>query len=345
MSVKLTGLVIVICLSVSISCSRISEEGESTSAEDNVNPGMRWIPGGEFSMGSDDPNSYEHERPVHNVKISGFWMDETEVTNEQFKKFVDATGYITIAERNPDWNELKKQLPAGTPKPPDSLLVAGSLKFTPPDHPVMLNDYSQWWSWTPGANWQTPEGPGSTIKGIMNHPVVHISHDDAVAYCTWAGKRLPTEAEWEFASRDNSSPTSFDFSNDIAPKGKFVANVFQGSFPNNNLVEDGFVATAPVKSFPPNSFGLYDMIGNVWELTSDLYNASYYQSLSESGLTVNPNGPKESFDPAEPNVIKYVSKGGSYLCGSGYCSNYRSTARQATAFDSGQSHIGFRCVK
>jgi sulfatase modifying factor 1 len=343
-NIKLTGLV-VIFWNVLISCSPDSKDNKSITDATNSNPGMQWIPGGEFTMGTDDQQSYDHERPAHQVKVAGFWMDETEVTNEQFKKFVDESSYVTVAERKPDWNELKKQLPPGTPKPPDSILVAGSLKFTPPNHPVMLNDYSQWWSWTAGANWREPEGPGSTIKGRMNHPVVHISHDDAIAYCAWAGKRLPTEAEWEFASRGNVSPTPFDFAKDIAPNGKFVANVFQGSFPNNNLVEDGFVATAPVKSFPPNSFGLYDMIGNVWELTNDLYNPSYYQSLSDAELTVNPKGPATSFDPEEPSVIKYVSKGGSYLCGSDYCSNYRSSARQATAFDSGQSHIGFRCVK
>ena len=313
---------------------------------DNANTqGMKWISGGEFSMGTNQSQAYEHERPAHRVKVDGFWMDETEVTNEQFKKFVDATGYVTISERKPDWAELQKQLPAGTAKPPDSVLVAGSLKFTPPGHTVMLNDFSQWWAWTPGANWRHPDGPNSSIEDKWNYPVVHIAHDDAVAYCQWAGKRLPTEAEWEFAARGITTDAPFDFSKDIAPQGKFVANVFQGSFPNNDLGEDGFRSTAPVKTFPPNSFGLYDMIGNVWELTNDFYDPSYYQLLSENSITVNPHGPKSSHDPDEPYIAKYVSKGGSYLCSSEYCTNYRGTARQATAFDSGQSHIGFRCVK
>lgn len=307
--------------------------------------GMVWIPGGEFTMGTDDPQAYDHERPAHQVKVDGFWMDETEVTNKQFKAFTDATGYVTVAERKPDWEEIKKQLPAGTPKPADSLLVAGSLKFTPPDEAVLLNDYSQWWSWEPGASWQHPEGKNSDLAGRWNHPVVHIAHEDAVAFCKWAGKRLPTEAEWEFASRGGKDQLRYGWGNELTVQGKYRANIFQGSFPNRDLAEDGFSSTSPVKSFPPNDYGLYDIIGNVWEWTSDLYDAQYFTVLAGHTISENPKGPGRSFDPQEPYIVKYVTKGGSYLCASDYCSNYRPSARQATAFDSGQSHIGFRCVK
>ncbi len=307
--------------------------------------GMVWIPGGEFTMGTNDNQSYIHERPAHQVKVDGFWLDATEVTNTQFRKFVEATGYVTVAERKPDWEELKEQLPPGTPKPPDSLLVAGSLVFFPPNGPVSLNDYSQWWRWMPGANWRQPEGKGSNLDNRWDHPVVHVAYEDAVAYCQWAGKRLPTEAEWEFASRGGQESKPFDMKADLAPDGKFTANVFQGSFPYRNIVLDGFESSAAVKSFPPNQYGLYDMIGNVWEWTSDLYDPDYYHVLAQQGLAVNPSGPERSFDPNEPNIKKYVTKGGSFLCAMDYCANYRPSARQATAFDSGQSHIGFRCAK
>lgn len=307
--------------------------------------GMVWIKGGEFMMGSDDRDAYSHERPAHMVRVDGFWMDQTEVTNAQFAGFVKATGYVTLAERKPDWDELKKQLPPGTPKPPDSVLVPGSLTFFPPDKPVRLDNYAQWWRWTPEANWKQPEGRGSSIEALWEHPVVHIAYEDAMAYCQWAGKRLPTEAEWELASRAGEPARPFNFVKDISSGGSFNANVFQGSFPNKNLAADGFTATAPVKSFPPNSYGLYDIIGNVWEWTSDFYHPDYYADLATRGVTSNPKGPARSFDPAEPGIVKYVTKGGSYLCATDYCSNYRPTARQATAFDSGQSHIGFRCVK
>lgn len=307
--------------------------------------GMVWIPGGQFTMGSNDPRSYEHERPAHMVKVDGFWMDETEVTNRQFKGFTDATGYVTVAERKPEWEELQKQLPAGTPKPHDSLLVAGSLVFTPPKYAVSLDDYSQWWKWTPGANWKHPEGPGSDIEGKWDHPVVHIAYEDARAYCEWAGKRLPTEAEWEFASRGGLEGQPYAWGPEFMPAGQYMANTFQGGFPVTNTAEDGFKDTAPVRSFPPNDYGLYDIIGNVWEWTSDLFNVNYYSELARTGLAVNPKGPDKSFDPNEPLVVKYVTRGGSYLCANDYCVNYRPSARQGTAFDSGLSNVGFRCVK
>ena len=337
------GAILLLC-AVLISCNGRKDEGVLTETKD-APKGMVWLRGGDFIMGSDDPRDYDHEHPAHRVRVEGFWIDETEVTNGQYKKFTDATGYKTVAERAPDWNELKKQLPPGTPKPPDSILVAGSLKFTPPEEAVALNDYSKWWKWTPYADWKHPEGKLSNIEARLDHPVVHIAYEDAVAYCKWLDKRLPTEAEWEFASRGNESAVPFDFEKDIAPAGKFVANVYQGSFPSRDTGEDGFKGTSGVRTFPPNGYGLFDMIGNVWEWTSDYYDPAYFNHLAMQGLAINPRGPEQSHDPNEPLVIKYVTKGGSYLCSTDYCSNYRHSARQGTAFDSGQSHIGFRCAK
>jgi formylglycine-generating enzyme len=329
-----------------LSCGGATSEKEGRVAGDTEAPaGMRWIPGGEFTMGSDGAEAYPHERPAHVVHVNGFWMDETEVTNAQYREFVDATRYITVAERKPKWEELQKQLPAGTPRPPDSVLVPGSLVFTPPHNPVRLNDYSQWWTWVAGANWRQPGGGSTTIEGKWDHPVVHIAFEDAQAYCMWAGKRLPAEAEWEFASRAGKPAKPFDFAADIVSEGSFSANVFQGSFPNRDLAEDGYASTAPVRSFPADGYGLYDMIGNVWEWTSDYYDPGYYSHLAATGVVRNPRGPRQSYDPNEPHIIKYVIKGGSYLCATDYCSNYRATARQAAAFDTGQSHLGFRCVR
>jgi len=296
------------------------------------------LSGGEFLMGTNSKESYEHERPAHPVKVNAFLMDTTEVTNAQFNKFAEATKYITVAERKPDWEELKKQLPDGTPKPHDSILVAGSLVFNPPTGFVSLHDYSKWWTWTKGANWKNPEGGASTIEARWNHPVVHVAYEDAQAYCEWAGKRLPTEAEWEFAAQLGATTEQSE-------NQTVRANYFQGSFPTRNLLEDGFERTAPVGSFDANNFGLHDMIGNVWEWTSDLYNVHYFATLTADKPTDNPTGPDQSYDPNEPGVLKYVTKGGSFLCASNYCSNYRTTARQGTAFDSGMSNVGFRCVK
>lgn len=323
-------------------CSTKRKEADESAAQ----PGMVWIQGGEFVMGSDARDAYEHERPAHPVKVKGFWMDVTEVTNAQYKEFVDATGYVTLAEKAPDWEALKAQLPAGTPRPPDSVMVAGALVFDPPKEAVTLNDYTQWWAWKKGANWKNPEGPGSNLDGRLNHPVVHMAYEDVQAYCKWAGKRLPTEAEWEFAVRGGKEQYDYGSERELkTQQGRFVANYFQGSFPVRDLAEDGFTGTAPVKTFPANAYGLYDMIGNVWEWTSDLYNVGYFASLPKDKVTENPKGPADFYDPREPGIRKYVTKGGSYLCASNYCSNYRSSARQGTAFDSGLSHIGFRCVK
>ncbi len=328
------------------SCVKKNPERPATANTSPEKPvGMVWIPSGEFTMGSDEPDTYEHERPAHGVRVKGFWMDETEVTNEQFRIFAESTHYITVAERKPEWEELQKQLPPYTPKPPDSLLVPGALVFEAPYGTVMLNDLSLWWKWTKGADWKHPEGPQSNLEGKWQHPVVHIAYEDAAAYATWAGKRLPTEAEWEFASRGGKQQTRYSWGNEVKPGGKLMANTFQGSFPSGNLKEDGFEGSSPVKSFPPNEYGLYDMIGNAWEWTSDWYDPSYYTTLAQNAVTVNPQGPAKSFDPNEPYTQKRVTKGGSFLCANNYCLNYRPSARQGTAFDSGQSHIGFRCVK
>lgn len=329
-----------------------AQERKETAAGDHADPrpqqeepGMVWIKGGTFVMGTDESEAYAHERPAHEVSVHGFWMDETEVTNAQYQAFVNATGYVTVAERKPKWEDLKKQSPPGTPPPPDSVLVPGSLVFNPPGEPVMLNDYSQWWRWLPGADWKHPEGPGSNLEGRMDLPVVHVAFEDANAYCQWAGKRLPTEAEWEFASRGGAEQQRYAWGNELTVNGRYMANTFQGSFPVHNSAEDGFASLAPVRSFPPNPFGLYDMIGNVWEWTSDWYDVRYFETLARAPVSVDPQGPDKPYDPNEPYAIKRVSKGGSYLCAGDYCVNYRPSARQGTAFDSGMSNLGFRCVK
>lgn len=305
--------------------------------------GMVWVPGGTFTMGTNEQAAYSQEKPAHAVKVNGFWMDATEVTNEQFKAFADATGYVTVAERKPDWEEMKKQLPPGTPQPADDQLVAGALVFTPPSEPVSTYNYAQWWTWTPGANWRHPEGLGSGLEGRWNHPVVHIAYEDAVAYCEWAGKRLPTEAEWEFAARGGNEQQRYAWGDDFRPQGRFMANTFQGQFPNRNSGEDGFSGTAPVKSFSANQYGLYNMIGNVWEWTSDWYDVQAYQKR-EGKLVSNPDGPSQSFDPQNPYAQERVTKGGSFLCAVDYCVNYRPSARIGTSYDTGMSHTGFRCV-
>ena len=307
--------------------------------------GMIQIPGGTYSMGADNKQGRPDEYPKHTVRVNGFWMDATEVTNAQFAQFVKATGYVTTAERKPDWEEMRKQLPPGTPRPADEVLIASSLVFKAPPQAVSLNDYSQWWQWTPGADWRHPGGPGSSIIGKEHHPVVHVSWDDAVSYAIWAGKRLPTEAEWEWAARGGKKNTIYPWGNEPVETGKSKANSWQGHFPNQNTKRDGFYGTAPVKSFAPNGYGLFDMAGNVWEWCADFYRGDYYQSLAQHGVVDNPKGPSQSFDPDEPTVPKRVQRGGSFLCNDDYCSSYRSAARMKSSPDTGLSHSGFRCVK
>ncbi len=307
--------------------------------------GMAWIPGGEFSMGSALPGSRANEQPVVKVTVDGFWLDTHDVTNAEFRRFVEATGYKTTAERAVDWEELKKQVAPGTPKPAEEMLLPGSLVFTPPDGPVDLSDMSAWWRWTIGANWQHPEGPASNLDGREEHPVVQVSWDDAAAYAKWAGKRLPTEAEWEFAARGGLAGKRFPWGDEFKPEGKFMANTWTGSFPYKNTAEDGFPGTSPVRTFPPNGYGLYDMGGNVWNWVSDLYRADIHARMKLEQSTQNPQGPKTSFNPEHPNQpLEHVIKGGSFLCHVDYCESYRPAARRGTPPDTGSSHVGFRCA-
>ena len=316
----------------------------STPSKKASHEGMVWVPGGTFSMGGDNSQASADEYPKHKVTVDGFWIDVTEVTNAQFEKFVKATGYVTTAEQKPDWNELKKQLPPGTPKPDESELVPASLIFKKTDKTVSLDDYSQWWEWKKGADWKHPHGPGSNIKGKEKYPVVHISWLDAQAYCKWVGKRLPTEAEWEFAARGGLENKIYPWGNEPVDEGKPKANTWQGSFPDKNTARDKFYYTAPVKSFMPNGYGLYDMAGNVWEWCADYYNNNYYATISNPDGIKNPQGPDKSYDPDEPYAIKRVIRGGSFLCIDSYCSGYRVARRMKSTEDSGMEHLGFRCV-
>ena len=291
---------------------------------------MVWIPGSTFQMGSDE---FPDSRPVHPVTVNGFWMDEHEVTNAQFAGFVRQTGYVTVAERPLN--------PQDYPGVPSSELVPGSAVFTPPAQNVSLNNPLQWWTYVGGANWQHPKGPTSTIKGHENEPVVHVSYEDAAAYAKWAGKRLPTEAEWEFAAQGGKGQRTYYWGNELKPAGKWVANIYQGDFPRQNALEDGFAEAAPVKTFPPNAYGLYDMDGNVWEWCQDFYRPDYYIN----SLASNPNGPPDSYDPDEPNAIKRVQRGGSFLCSDQYCARYKAGSRGKGEVTSGSNNLGFRCVK
>jgi len=316
---------------------------EYTEAKGNNHAGMVWIKPGTFGMGGDNKQAAPDEYPKHKVRVNGFWMDATEVTNAQFAEFVKATGYITTAERKPDWNELKKQVPPGTPKPDDSVLVAASLVFDPPNHEVQLNDYSQWWAWKKGANWRHPHGPGSNLKGKENYPVVHVSWFDAVAYCKWAGKRLPTEAEWEWAARGGLQNKIYPWGDEPVDEGKVKANTWQGHFPNSNTLRDKFYGLAPVASFAPNGYRLFDMAGNAWEWCADYYHSDYYQTVANGAI--NPKGPANSHDPDEPFAKKRVIRGGSFLCNDSYCSGYRVARRMKSTEDSGMEHVGFRCIR
>ncbi|MGB1020325.1 MAG: formylglycine-generating enzyme family protein [Flavobacteriaceae bacterium] len=306
--------------------------------------GMVWIPSGSFTMGSIAAMARPDEAPPHQVEVDGFWMDKTEVTNAQFAAFVNATGYITTAEKEPNWEELKKSLPDGTPKPNDSLLQAASLVFKPTDGPVNLNNYGNWWHWTYQASWRQPQGKGSTIKGKENHPVVHVSWDDAMAYAKWANKRLPTEAEWEWAAKGGVEENEYPWGKEGVLVGAAKANSWEGAFPYKNDLRDQFFYTAPVASFEPNRFGLYDMAGNVWEWCSDWYAYDYYQSLDQQKV-VNPKGPKKSYDPYQPYTPQRVMRGGSFLCNDAYCSGYRVASRMKSSPDTGLQHTGFRLVK
>jgi len=308
-------------------------------------PDMVWIPGGEFTMGTDGPIGRNDERPAHRVRVDGFWMDQAEVTNRQFERFVEATGYVTTAEKAPTLEEVMKQVPPGTPPPAKELLVPGALVFTPPNASVPLDNVARWWSWMPGANWRHPEGPASNLEGRELHPVVHVSWDDAVAFAKWAGRRLPTEAEWEFAARGGLEGKVYVWGDEPPSDWRIFANIWQGEFPNRNTKADGYVRTAPVKSFKPNGFGLYDMAGNVWEWCADWYDSELYERRAGGGMVVNPTGPEKSHDPTQPYQPLRVERGGSFLCHESYCLRYRPSARHGGAPDTGMSHVGFRCAR
>lgn len=292
--------------------------------------GMVWIPGGEFQMG--DPE-FPDAKPVHKVVLDGFWMDRTEVTNAEFARFVEATGYVTVAEQKPDAKDF--------PGVPPEKLVAGSVVFRPPAGPVPLDQPYAWWDYVAGACWRHPEGPGSSIEGKENHPVVHVCWTDAVAYAQWAGKRLPTEAEWEYAARGGLDRKKYVWGDELQPEGKWLANIWQGKFPAENTQEDGHRTTAPVGSFAPNGYGLYDMAGNVWEWCADWYRPDYYAGSP----TRNPQGPDSSYDPHEPGMPKRVQRGGSFMCSDLYCIRYRPGTRGKGDVNSAAMHLGFRCVR
>lgn len=313
--------------------------------------GMMWIPGGEFLMGSDDRLARSNERPAHKVRVHGFWMDRTDVTNAQFDAFIQATGYVTTAERAPDWETLKTQLPPGASKPADDVLVPGAIVFVGTDQQVNLNDYTQWWRYVPGANWRHPQGPGSSINGKEDHPVVQVSYMDAQAYAHWVGKRLPTEAEWEFAARGGLEQATYAWGDEFSPRGQKMANVWEGSsepFPVVSAKSDGLAGTSRVCTFPRNGYALCDMTGNVWQWVSDWYRADAFTQAARGDTPTDPQGPADSYDPDESgvpeNVSKRVIRGGSFLCSASYCLGYRTSARRGSDPYSSMSHTGFRLV-
>jgi formylglycine-generating enzyme required for sulfatase activity len=321
--------------------------------------GMVWIPGGEFLMGSNHKKSQANERPTHKVKVSGFWMDITHVTNDQFAQFVKETNYKTTAEQIPDWETIRVQLPPGTPKPPASVFVAGAMVFVGTKARVNLNDYSQWWAYIPGANWRHPAGPQSNIDGKGNHPVVQVSYEDALAYAKWVGKRLPTEAEWEFAARGGLNQATYVWGDQLEQEGKLPANIWdvkKQAFPVVSPVispkAGGAVGTSSVGTFPQNGYGLFDMTGNAWQWVADWYRADYFAiQVKDFGNNVinNPQGPTSSYDPDDygvpANAPKRVIRGGSFLCNEDYCQSYRPSARRGADPYSPMSHLGYRLVK
>ncbi|PDH46325.1 MAG: sulfatase [Flavobacteriales bacterium MED-G15] len=338
---KLNYPLLITCLIALISCESKPKKTKNEPVQNREN--MVWISGGTFQMGSEDDQARPDEGPVHSVQVDGFWIDLTEVTNAQFAEFVAATGYITTAEKPVDWEEMKKQLPPGTPKPHDTLLQASSLTFKSTSGPVDLNNYAAWWEWKPKADWRSPRGKGSSIEGKENHPVVHVSWDDAVAYAKWAGKRLPTEAEWEWAARGGLKDKKYPWGDEEISTGKVKANSWEGTFPYDNTNKDLFFYSAPVKSFEANGYGLYDMAGNVWEWCSDWYHYDYYKTLANK-TSANPQGPAESYDPYNPYINQKIIRGGSFLCNDTYCSGYRVASKMKSSPDTGSQHTGFRCV-
>jgi sulfatase modifying factor 1 len=318
---------------------KISEPVHQAIEDETAPSDMVFIPGATFRMGSD--NHYPEEAPVHRVTVDGFWIDATPVTNRQFYEFVRATGHVTFAEIAPDPKDYPGALP--------HMLYVGSLVFTPPSHHVDLRNWGEWWRFLKGADWRHPYGPGSDIDELDDHPVVHIAHVDALAYAKWVGKDLPTEAEWEFAARGGLDGAEYAWGDEFTPGGKFMANTWHGEFPRENLELDGYDRTSPVKAFPPNGYGLHDMIGNVWEWTNDWFAQKHRPDAQKACcIPENPRGGRadESFDPTQPKIKipRKVIKGGSHLCAPNYCRRYRPAARHAEAVDTSTSHLGFRCV-
>lgn len=307
--------------------------------------GMVWIPGGEFSMGCDDPragvcggpDAMPDARPIHRVQVDGFWMDRTEVTNAQFARFVAATGYVTMAERTPRQEDF--------PTAPPENLVAGSTVFTPTTEEVPLTSHFRWWRYEAGANWRHPEGAGTSIDGRDAYPVVQVAYEDAAAYARWAGKRLPTEAEFEFAERGGQAGQRYAWGAELQPGGRWMANVYQGTFPVHDTGRDGFAGLAPTAQFPPNPYGLHDTAGNVWEWVSDWYRPDTYVLHAKLGVVRNPTGPETPFDPAEPDQPKRVHRGGSFLCTDQYCTRYMNGTRGKGEITTASNHLGFRCVQ
>lgn len=329
-------LVILLGLSSLSSLPIETAYAENPASQEPAPQGMVWLKGGGFNMGSNLPIARPDEKPIHQVQVDGFWIDATEVTNAEFKRFVAATGYITTAEKAPVLAEIMQQLPAGSPEPPPELLKPGALVFSMEQHR---------WDWVLGADWQHPLGPTSSIDGKEHYPVVQVSWDDANAYAKWAGKRLPTEAEWEYAARGGLVDKAYTWGEEDPYQGKAKANIWQGQFPLKNTGEDGFIETSPVKSFEPNAYGLYDMAGNVWEWVSDWYRVDTYAQRAGKAVVLNPKGPKESLDPDEPTIPKRIQRGGSYLCDQHLCASYRPSAKMKSSADTSLSNVGFRCVK
>ena len=299
---------------------------------------MVFLPGGEFLMGSD--RHYPEEKPAHRVEVDGFWIDARPVTNRHFARFVEATGYVTFTEIAPDPKDYPGILP--------EMLKPGSMVFSPPGHPVDLANYANWWAFVIGADWRHPYGPESSLDGLEDHPAVHISYQDAEAYAAWAGKSLPAESEWDYAARGGLDDKEFAWGDALVPEGRHMANTWQGQFPWQNLAEDGFVRTSPVGTYPANGFGLYDMIGNVWEWTTDWYSEQHAPAQKSCCVPSNPRGVSEqqSYDPRQPQfrIPRKVVKGGSHLCAPNYCRRYRPAARHAQPIDTAMSHVGFRCI-
>jgi len=345
--------VIAVCAGVAYGAAQyLSRPVEPTILEgDGVRgpKGMVWVPRGEFLMGSDHKLAQRNERPAHKVRVRGFWMDQTHVTNAQFAEFVKATGYVTTAERKPDWETIKVQVAPGTPKPPDSALVPGAMVFVGTDRPVPLDDYSRWWAYTPGADWRHPQGPKSGIDGKDDHPVVQVSYEDAKAFAKWAGKRLPTEAEWEFAARGGLEQATYAWGDEFEPKMLNYWDTKQQPFPVVSPKAGGAAGTSPARTFPPNGYGLYDMTGNAWQWVADWYDSNYFAEQARLKKVIeDPRGPDASYDPYDRGVPieapKRVTRGGSFLCNVDYCLSYRPSARRGTDPYNPMSHLGFRLV-